>query len=114
ALCGVSGCAGELTIFAAMLFGTTLGAWILGSGRRRRALYEAETMRHAIASGEHRALEGDLRSQLALAAAGEGVSLEREWLARAQLGGLLVAEWRLDEAREIYGSDEETDGMGPH
>lgn len=114
AACGLSGCAGELTILAALLFGTTLGAWLLGSERHRRALYEAETLRRAIASGQHRGLEQELRAQLALAAAGEGVSLEREWLARAQLGGLLVAEWRLDEARKVYGSDDDTEGMGPH
>jgi tetratricopeptide (TPR) repeat protein len=114
AAASLSGCAGEITILAALVFGTTLGAWILGSERHRRALYEAETLRRAIASGQHRGLEQELRAQLALAAAGEGVSLEREWLARAQLGGLLVAEWRLDEARKVYGSDEETEGMGPH
>ncbi len=34
--------------------------------------------------------------------AGEAISIERQWLARAQLGGLLVAEWRLAEAAEIY------------
>ncbi len=61
-------------------------------------------MRLAIASGQHRALEDDLRKQLALVEAGEAVSAEREWLARAQLGGLLLAEWRLDEAAEIYGT----------
>ena len=31
-----------------------------------------------------------LRKQLALVEAGEAVSAEREWLARAQLGGLLL------------------------
>ena len=53
--------------------------------------------------GHRQACEDDHRKQLALAAAGEAVSLERQWLARAQLGGLLVAEWRLDEAREQGG-----------
>jgi len=102
-----SGCAGELAVFAALAFSMSLGAWILGRDRMRRSLYEAESMRLAIASGNHRDIEDDLRKVLALAAAGEAVSAERQWLARAQLGGLLVAEWRLDEAREIYGSKDE-------
>ncbi len=99
----LSGCAGELVVFAALAFSMSLAAWILGRDRTRRSLYEAEAMRLAIASGQHRGIEDDLRKQLALAAAGEAVSTERQWLARAQLGGLLVAEWRLDEASEIYG-----------
>jgi tetratricopeptide (TPR) repeat protein len=114
ALCGLSGCAGELTVLAALVFGTTLGAWIIGAGRQRRALYEAESLRRAIGAGEHRALEDQLRRELALAEAGEAVSPERQWLARAQLGGLMVAEWRLDEAREIYGTTEDEAKLAPH
>jgi tetratricopeptide (TPR) repeat protein len=113
-LCGLTGCAGEFTVLAALAFGMSLGAWMLGAGRQRRALYEAETLKHAIASGQHRALEGTLRRELALADAGEAVSLERQWLARAQLGGLLVAEWRLDEAAGVYGTDDDESRMGPH
>ncbi len=90
----------------------SLGAWLLGRDRARRSLYEAESMRLAIASGQHRGIEDDLKKQLALAAAGEAVSAERQWLARAQLGGLMVAEWRLDEAREIYGGEDEP--RSPH
>ncbi len=104
---GTAGCAGELAVFAALAFSMSMGAWILGRDRMRRSLYEAEAMRLAIASGNHRGIEDDLRKQLALAAAGEAVGPERQWIARAQLGGLLVAEWRLDEAREIYGGDDE-------
>lgn len=100
-------------MLAALAFGMTLGAWMLGAGRQRRALYEAETLRHAIANGQHRALEEDLRKTLALAAAGEAVGPERQWLARAQLGGLLVAEWRLDEAAAVYGTGEE-EHLSPH
>lgn len=48
--------------------------------------------------------EEHLRRELALVHAGEAVSAEREWLARNQLGGLLLAQWRLDEARSIYRS----------
>jgi tetratricopeptide (TPR) repeat protein len=107
------GCAGELTVFAAFAFSMTLGAWIVGRDRQRKALYEAEVLRHAIASGEHRQLEDHLRKQLALAEAGEAVSAERQWLARAQLGGLLVAEWRLDEAEAVYSSAGEQ-RLGPH
>ena len=77
-------------------------AWLVSRGRQRYALHEAESIRLAIASGEHRSLEERLRQELALAEAGEAVSEERQWLARAQLGGLLVAEWRLSEAKEIY------------
>jgi tetratricopeptide (TPR) repeat protein len=91
--------------------GTALGAWVLGRDRQQRALFEAETLRHAIATGQQRDIELRLRRQLALVAAGEAVSAERQWLARAQLGGLLVAEWRLDEAREIYGADDA--GLSP-
>lgn len=108
----LGGCAGELAAFAALAFSMSLGAWLLGRDRARRSLYEAESMRLAIASGQHRIIEDDLHKQLALAAAGEAVSAERQWLARAQLGGLLVAEWRLDEAREIYGNDDEP--RSPH
>ncbi|MEM6995332.1 MAG: hypothetical protein AAF721_32785 [Myxococcota bacterium] len=110
---GLSGCAGQLTIVAALAFGMTLGAWIIGWDRQRRALYDAETLRHAIANGQHRALEEHLRKTLALAEAGEAVGPERQWLARAQLGGLLVAEWRLEEAAEVYGTDEE-EKLSPH
>jgi tetratricopeptide (TPR) repeat protein len=114
ALVGLTGCAGELTVLAALAFGTTLGAWMIGAGRQRRALYEAESLRRAIAAGEHRGLEERLRKELMLAEAGEAVSPERQWLARAQLGGLMVAEWRLDEAREIYGTTEDGATLAPH
>lgn len=113
-LTGLSGCTGELTVLAALAFGMTLGAWVIGWQRQRRALYEAETLRKAIGSGQHRDLEQQLRGELALAEAGEAVSPERQWLARAQLGGLMVAEWRLDEAREIYGTTEDEDTLAPH
>ena len=95
-----------------LAFGTALGAWMVSRDRQKRALYAAENLRHAIATGQQREIENNLRKQLALAAAGEAVSVERQWLARAQLGGLLVAEWRLDEAREIYGADDT--GLSPH
>ncbi len=102
ALCLLPACTGEVTAFAALVFSMTMGAWVVGRERQRRALLEAEALRRAIASGRHRRIEQRLRRELALAAAGEAVSAERLWLARAQLGGLLVAEWRLDEARAIY------------
>ncbi|MCH9687761.1 MAG: hypothetical protein K0V04_40400 [Deltaproteobacteria bacterium] len=110
----LTGCAGELTVLAALAFGMTMGAWMIGWGRQRRALYEAETLRKAIAAGQHRGLEDRLRRELALAEAGEAVSPERQWLARAQLGGLLVAEWRLDEAAGVYGTTEEESTLTPH
>lgn len=113
-LVALPGCAGELTVLAALAFGMTLGAWMIGWRKQQRALYEAETLRRAIASGQHRDLEGTLRRELALAESGEAVSPERQWLARAQLGGLMVAEWRLDEAREIYGTTEDEAKLAPH
>ena len=108
----VPGCAGEVTAIAAMIFSMSLGAWLVGRGHQRRAMLEAVNLRRAIATGRHREIEQHLRQELALAAAGEAVSVERQWLARAQLGGLLVAEWRLDEAREIYTSD--MSRLSPH
>lgn len=98
------GCEAELAAFLSIAAGTGLGAWIVGRNQERRALYDAQTLRKAIGEGEQRTIEHRLRKQLALAAAGEAVSPERQWLTRAQLGGLLVAEWRLEEARDIYGA----------
>lgn len=106
------GCEGEVAALFSLAFGTALGAWMVSRDRRNRALYAAESLRHAIATGEQRKIEDRLRKQLMLAEAGEAVSVERQWLARAQLGGLLVAEWRLDEAREIYRADDA--GLSPH
>jgi hypothetical protein len=106
------GCEGEVAALFSLAFGTALGAWMVSRDRQNRALYAAENLRHAIATGQQREIEMNLRKQLALAAAGEAVSIERQWLARAQLGGLLVAEWRLDEARQIYGADDS--GLSPH
>ena len=112
ALVFLPGCEGEIAALVSLAFGTALGAWMVSRDRQNRALYAAEHLRHAIATGQQREIEMNLRKQLALAAAGEAVSVERQWLARAQLGGLLVAEWRLDEAREIYGADDT--GLSPH
>jgi tetratricopeptide (TPR) repeat protein len=99
------GCGGEAAALVAVAMGASLGAWLVGSDRQQRALYAAARLRRAIATGRHREIEFQLRRQLALAEAGEAVSPERQWMARAQLGGLLVAEWRLDEARTVYGAD---------
>lgn len=96
------GCAGQAVTLAAIFFSLSAAAWLVSRGRQRYALHEAESIKLAIASGDHRGLEERLYKELALAEAGEAVSEERQWLARAQLGGLLVAEWRLSEAAEIY------------
>jgi tetratricopeptide (TPR) repeat protein len=53
-------------------------------------------------------IEEQLRKELALAEAGEAVSPERQWLSRLHLGGLLLAEWRLEEAQEVYGNTDES------
>lgn len=104
----LAGCAGEAAAFAALAFGLTMGALLLGRDRQRRALEQAETLRYAIGTGQHRMIEEQLRKELLLAESGEAVSPERQWLARLHLGGLLVAEWRLDEARTIYGEEDES------
>lgn len=112
ALVLLPGCTGEVTAIAALIFSMSLGAWLVGRDRRRRAMLEAEVLRRAIATGRHREIEQHLRRELALAAAGEAVSVERQWLARAQLGGLLVAEWRLEEANALY--DDQSAKLSPH
>jgi tetratricopeptide (TPR) repeat protein len=111
-LCLLPGCFGEVGALAAFAFTMTMSALLMGRERHRRALLEAETLRRAIASGNHRDIEFQLRRELALAAAGETTSVERIWLARAQLGALLVAEWRLDEAAEVYA--QAGPGLSPH
>ena len=107
-----TGCEGELAALLYLGFGFGLAALLIGRDRQARSLHAAENLKQAIASGQHRQIEFALRKQLQLVAAGEAVSREREWLTRAQLGGLLVAEWRLDEAREIYGSEDNS--LSPH
>ncbi|MEZ4426714.1 MAG: tetratricopeptide repeat protein [Nannocystaceae bacterium] len=103
-LCLLPGCVGSIpTMVVLIVFGISVMAVALGRDRRQEALREAETLRRAIASGRHRKIEAHLRKQLALAAAGEAIPIERQWLLRAQLGGLLVAEWRLEEAAAVYG-----------
>jgi len=85
-----------------LLFLCVSAVVVAGRGRHRRARLEAELLRRAITSGRHRSIEQRLRRELQMAQAGEAISIERQWLARAQLGGLLVAEWRLSEAAEVY------------
>ncbi len=99
------GCGGEVAGLLSLGIGTGIGAWLLTRERQHRALYEAEALRLAIANGDHREMEHTLRRQLALAQSGEAVSGERQWLSRLELGALLVAEWRFDEARELYVGD---------
>ncbi|MEZ4380229.1 MAG: hypothetical protein R3A79_02690 [Nannocystaceae bacterium] len=112
ALCLLPGCAGELGALAALTFGMTVSVWFVGRERQRRVLHEAAGMRRALAGGDHRRVERRLRRELALAAAGETVPEERVWLARAQLAELLIAEWRLSEACEIYALEEPS--LSPH
>lgn len=94
-------CAGELTFLIPALIGlSTTVYWI--HHYRRRWLLDAETLRFAIATRNPREIESHLRKQLALADSGETIRMEQQWLVRAQLAGLLVAEWRLREATAIY------------
>lgn len=80
------------------------GLWWMRHRHRSRAIEGGRGLQYALQAGQQRGLEDHLRGELALAESGEAVSGEREWLARAQLGGLLVAEWRLEEARQVYQS----------
>jgi tetratricopeptide (TPR) repeat protein len=104
----LGGCAGELTAFAVIAGSMALSTWAIVSGRRTHAMLRAQQVRLALGrgSGEHREIELRLRKELALVEAGEAVGPEREWLARVELAGLLVAEWRLDEAAAVYGTEQ--------
>ncbi len=111
-LCLLPGCAGELGALAALALGMAIGAWLVGRERRHRLYLETAGMRRAISQGGHRKVERRLRRELALAAAGQSVHRERLWFVRAQLAELLLAEWRLDEARQVYESQDP--GPSPH
>lgn len=82
--------------------GAAVGSWWARNQRRQRALPAASTPLPALNPAEQRVIEQHLRGELALVQAGEAVSIEREWLARARLGALLVSQWRLDEAKDVY------------
>ena len=84
-----------------MLTGMGLAGWMLRRGDRQFALAQDTQMRRALASGQSRELEMQLRRELALVAAGEAVSPDRAWVSRVTLASLLAAEWRLDEARAV-------------
>ncbi len=97
------GCIVEPSSTALLLLCLCVSTFLfIGHSRQRRARLEAEQLRRAIASGHHRSIEQRLQRELSLALAGEAISIERQWLTRAQLGGLLVAQWRLREAAEVY------------
>jgi hypothetical protein len=102
----LSGCGAEVWALSSFAIGAGLAAFALSRATGQRALAEAERLRFALASGQQREIEGELRAVLALAEAGEAVSAERQWVARAQLAAMLVAEWRLDEARLVYEADD--------
>ncbi len=98
------GCDGGVSLVIVITASVLLAAVLAGRDRERRALLEAETLRRAISTGQHRTIEAQLRRELAAAATGEPIPADRQWLARAQLGGLLVAAWRPEEAAEVYGN----------
>ncbi len=104
---GLSACDAEIAVMTSLLMGGAAGALAYGRRDQQLALRRGQSMQRALRAGAPRDLERNLRAEIALAAAGEGVSLEREWYARAQLGGLLVAEWRLDEARALFGTQDD-------
>src|SRR5688572_30546187 len=66
ALVLLPGCEGELAALFSLAFGTALGAWMVSRDRQNRALYAAESLRRAIATGQQREIEMNLRKQLAL------------------------------------------------
>ncbi len=105
-LCFLPGCAGELGVLTAVAFGMAMGAWLVGRERQRRLYLETAGMRRAISQGGHRGVERRLRRELALAVAGPNHHRERLWFVRAQLAELLLAQWRLEEARQIYASQD--------
>jgi tetratricopeptide (TPR) repeat protein len=86
--------------------GSLACAWLVTRERRQLAIEGSSSLRRMLANGNVRELEHHLRQELALVSAGEAVAPEREWLARAQLAGLMVAQWRLDEAEVIYSEGE--------
>lgn len=92
---------GELVIGLAMLTGMGLAGWMLRRGDRQYAIAQDAQVRRALASGQSRELEMQLRRELALVAAGEAVSPDRAWVSRVTLASLLAAEWRVDEARQV-------------
>jgi len=98
----VPACEAELGILALMITGFGGAMWAVGRRRERLALAEPKSLRGALASRDQRGVEAVLRKRLVQAADTDDVGPELEWLTRAQLGGLLVAEWRLDEASEVY------------
>ncbi|HGG56374.1 MAG TPA: hypothetical protein ENK31_01115 [Nannocystis exedens] len=105
-LCFLPGCAGELGALTALALGMAMGAWMVGRERQRRLYLETAGIRRAISQGGHRGIERRLRRELALAAAGPNAHRERLWFVRAQLAELLLAQWRLDEARQVYATQD--------
>ncbi len=101
-LAGVPACEAELGLLALSITAVGGAMWAVGRRRERLALAEPQNLRGALAAKDQRGVEQMLRKRLVQAADTDDVSPELEWLTRAQLGGLLVAEWRLDEAAEVY------------
>lgn len=105
ALVLLGGCDAGLSLLASIGVASGLAAMAFGRDRQRRALAAGDHLPLALGPGDHRAFEHMLRRQLALATGGHGVGPDREWATRLELGALLLAEWRLDEARELYLAD---------
>lgn len=95
-------CEAELGLLALSITAVGGAMWAVGRRRERQALAEPQNLRGALAAKDQRGVEQMLRQRLVQAADTDDVGPELEWLTRAQLGGLLVAEWRLDEAAEVY------------
>lgn len=98
----MSGCDGGMSLLLSLGAGAAVGSWWARNQRRQRALPAASAPLPALNPAEQRVIEQHLRGELALVQAGEAVSIEREWLARARLGALLVSQWRLEDAKEVY------------
>lgn len=95
-------CDGGVSLLLSLGAGAAVGSLWSRNKRRQRALAAPARPAPALKPAEQRMIEEHLRGELALVEAGEAVSIEREWLARSRLGALLVGQWRLPEAKDVY------------
>lgn len=95
-------CDGGVSLLLSLGAGAAVGSWWARNKSRQAALAAASAPLPALGPAQQRIAEQQLRAEIALADAGEAVSIEREWYARSHLGALLVGQWRLEEAKDIY------------
>lgn len=96
-------CDGGVSLLLSLGAGAAVGSWWARNKSRQAALAAAsKAALPALGPEKQQAIEQRLRAEIALADAGEAVSIEREWYARSHLGAMLVGQWRLEEAKDIY------------